>query len=108
MLKRISLIIIATITLSACASQTLKKAQSSFDGGDYHSSYEKVLPLAQQGNPDAEYAVGYMMYYGKGTATNKKEGIEWINKAAAQGQTQAIQAQHIIAKQLQLNPLSSK
>lgn len=107
MLKRTISILLLALALSACTSSILKESKANYDQGNYESSMQKLMPLAQKGNPAAQYAVGYMMYYGKGTAVNKKEAIEWINKAAEQGQTEAIQAQAMLQKQKPKNPLKT-
>lgn len=58
---------------------------------------DEVRKAAEAGDPDAQYALGYMYYYGKGVPQNKALGESWINKSAAAGQPQAIEAQKILA-----------
>ncbi len=62
---------------------------------------DEVRKAAEAGDPDAQYALGYMYYYGKGVPQNKAAGESWINKSAAAGQPQAIQAQKILASSSQ-------
>lgn len=52
----------------------------------YQCSFDRIQEAAQSGDPDAEYALGYLYYYGIGTTQNKKTGLMWIERAAAQGQ----------------------
>lgn len=63
-----------------------------FQNKQYSLAYQQLKPLAEKGNPDAQYAVGYMYYYGKGIVQNKNIGFSWILKAAKQGQPQAKRA----------------
>lgn len=98
-------IIICTLLLTACASQVLKQSKQDFNSGNYPAAMEKLMPLAEKGDPRAEYAVGYMYYNGEGVTKNKALGEDWIDKAAAQGYVDAIKAQAIIKKRAELNPL---
>jgi len=71
---------------------TLTEGKASFLAKNYKVAYQQLLPLAQQGNADAQYAVGYMLYYGKGVDRNEAKARDWMNKAAAQGQPAAKKA----------------
>ena len=42
---------------------------------------------AMQGDPVAQFCLGYMYKHGKGIAQNNKKAIEWYTKAAKQGYT---------------------
>lgn len=65
----------------------------------YPLTAQPVKAHAQAGDPDAQYAWGYMLYYGKsGIAQNKQEAMLWFHKAASKGQPQAIQALEIIRR----------
>lgn len=108
MLTRSIGIMILVAALSGCASQALKAGKQDFDSKNYSAALQKMQPLAAEGNADAEYALGYMMYYGKGTPINRKEGVAWIAKAAAQGLPEAVQAQAMLAKATQTNPLETQ
>ncbi len=62
----------------------------------YHCSLEKVEEASEKNNADAQYALGYMYYYGVGTVQDKQTGELWIRRAAAQGQLIAQQALGIL------------
>lgn len=59
---------------------------------DYRAAFIMLKPQALKGNPEAEYAVGYMYYYGQGVVENKGKARYWIEKAAKHGQGEAITA----------------
>lgn len=71
----------------------------SFKQQNYRDAFIRLLPLAKQGNPDAQYAVGYMYYYGEGVVADKPKALRWINLAAMQEQSDAKQALTIMQKQ---------
>lgn len=105
-LLRVSLLAAVTVTggflLSACTLQSQQQqmlnGQQSFEQQDYAKAFKDLKPLAEKGNADAQYALGYMYYYGKGTPKNLKQAMIWMNKAAQQGQPLAQQALHAIQK----------
>jgi TPR repeat protein len=101
------LILLSALLLTACTGQVLKQSGQDFHKGDYPAALEKLMPLAEKGEPAAEYAVGYMYYYGKGVPMDKDLGEIWINKAAEQNWPAALQAQKVIAEQAKMNPLAS-
>ena len=51
--------------------------------------YERILPLAEDGNVHAQIAVAEACFYGKGTATNREDAVEWYRKAADAGEASA-------------------
>ena len=59
--RRILLILICLL-LQSCAStmnaQRLQGGKMSFMAGDFKSAFHQLLPLAAEGDPQAEYGVG--------------------------------------------------
>jgi len=55
----------------------------------YECSFNRIEQAARSGDPDAQYALGYLYYYGIGTTQDRQTGLVWIRRAAAQGQTVA-------------------
>ncbi|WP_259431038.1 SPOR domain-containing protein [Coxiella burnetii] len=62
----------------------------------YDCSLSKIEVAAERGDPDAQYALGYMYFYGISTVRNTEAANLWIRRAAAQGQPLAIRASHMI------------
>lgn len=86
-----------TIYLLACVNQSsYREGIDSFEHQDYRSAFIRLKPWAEKGNKDAQYAVGYMYYYGQGVVEDKKEAYVWIKCAANQGQEQASAALKIM------------
>lgn len=88
-MKRAFTLICCACLLCACnpspATQSeLANGKRLFDGGYYKSAMKQLLPLAANGNAEAEYAVGYMYYYGYGTIQDTDTGTFWIQRAAHQ------------------------
>jgi len=62
----------------------------------YNCSLSKIESAAERGDPDAQYALGYMYFYGIGTVRDSNAAKLWIRRAAAQGQPLAIKAMHML------------
>lgn len=93
--------LLATMALVGCATSSqnsFDQGQQAFKTGDYKTAFQTLYPLALNGQPDAEYAVGYMLYYGKGVMQNQNIGAAWIREAAIHGQSQAEQAMELLTE----------
>ncbi|EKD71206.1 MAG: hypothetical protein ACD_46C00246G0005 [uncultured bacterium] len=103
---KISLFSLLVCSLLACSTtmrsspatmSELKQGQRLFETGYYKRAMRDLLPLASDGNPEAQYAVGYMYYYGYGVTQDTDVGYFWINRSASQDYAPAKQALAVIA-----------
>ena len=80
--------------LSGCATGSLsfREGIRSFQVQDYRQAFIRLKPEAESGQPDAQYAIGYMYYYGHGVVEDRKKAWYWIHCAAKAGQPDAIAA----------------
>lgn len=62
----------------------------------YGCSIERIQSAAESGDPDAQYALGYMYYYGIDTVKDRDTAELWIQRAANQGQPLAKKAWSMI------------
>ena len=95
---RIALILGAASTLSSCSHPSSSSGSSDDVFANkpscssnpylmkYHCSITAIQEAAENGNADAQYALGYMYYYGINAAQDRKTAELWIQRAAAQGQ----------------------
>jgi TPR repeat protein len=60
-------------------------ATEAYAKGDYATALKLLRPLADQGNPGAQYNLGQMYRNGKGVPENPGEAIMWYRRAADQG-----------------------
>ena len=99
-LRRYALIMLACVMLCSCAStrnaQELAAGKMAFQAGAYKQAFHTLLPLAVKGKPDAQYAIGYMYYYGYGAPEDSESGVFWMDKAAEQAYVPAITALELI------------
>lgn len=100
-MMRIILLILFSLTLFACAihprpNLEVQQGKQDFEKGYYKRAFHELLPYAANGNIKAQYAIGYMYYYGYGVTQDTETGYFWIKKAADQGYRPAIKAVEII------------
>lgn len=123
---RLIMISLVSLLLTACAIKhspvqqgkpstrvmaELQQGKRYFEQGYYKRAMQELLPLACDGNPEAQYAVGYMYYYGYGVAQDTDVGYFWMKRAADQGYPPAIKAltmieHHDNGKAARITPLS--
>lgn len=92
------LLLISSLILSGCVTTglNLNEGIKSFQVQNYRQAFVLLKPEAEKGQPDAQYAVGYMYYYGQGVVEDRKQAWYWISKAANAGQHDAIEALKIL------------
>lgn len=102
MYLRIIVVAILSLLLTACASvqarNRIHEAKVDFANGNYKKAFHVMLPLASEGNANAQYAVGYMYYYGYGVTQDYESGLFWMHKAADQHNVAAIKALEMMPK----------
>ena len=79
--------------------QMLANAKANFISQDYTAAFKQLRPLARQGNAEAQYALGYLYFYGQGHTKNTEQAIFWITQSAAQHYLPATQALNLMTKQ---------
>ncbi len=96
---RQALLFILMLPVVACVYHAnLSEGIACFRVQNYREAFIHLKPEAEKGQPDAQYAVGYMYYYGQGVIEDRKKAWLWINRAAAAGQSDAVAAVKILKR----------
>jgi TPR repeat protein len=69
----------------AVASGDLDKGVNAYESGDFKTALAEWTPLAEQGDADAQYNLGYMYAVGEGVLENYRTSAKWFTLAAEQG-----------------------
>ncbi len=64
---------------------------AAYEKGDYTSAMNEWRPLAEEGNPEAQFHVGALYYHGEGVLQDNTQAATWYRRAADQGH---VSAQH--------------
>ena len=83
---------VAALTTPATGESGVSGGPASFDDGgvvytrgEYEAALNIWLPLAEQGDVDAQYYLGLMYNVGEGVAADNAEAVRWYRRAAEQG-----------------------
>ena len=83
---------VAALTTPATGESRVSGGPASFDDGwvvytrgEYEAALNIWLPLAEQGDVDAQYYLGLMYNVGEGVAADNAEAVRWYRRAAEQG-----------------------
>lgn len=77
------------ISVVASARANFADAQGAFELGDYQTAYAEYLRLAEQGDSNAQTALGILYSDGHGVAKDQRAAVMWFRKAAEKGNPQA-------------------
>lgn len=94
-------VLVMFVLLSACSfyAHNLREGVVAFRKLNYRDAFILLKPEALKGQPDAQYAVGFMYYYGFGVYENRKLGVYWIRQAADKNHPLAIEAMKRLDKE---------
>ena len=73
----------------AAAAGPFDDATAAYQHGDYATAYRLIRPLADQGDPAAQFNLGTMYESGDGVPRNASLALTWYRKAADQGNADA-------------------
>ena len=88
-MKRIALAAVLLVALVGPALAGLAEGWAAYKRGDYATALIEWRPLAEQGNADAQFAIGSMYLDGQGVPQDDAEAVMWWRKAAENGQPNA-------------------
>jgi len=87
----------------------LEEGTAAYAAGDYAKALTEFRALAEQGNMEGQYFLGFMYHNGFGVKRDQAEAIKWFQKSAEQGDARAqyyvgimYGAGHGVAKDLKL------
>ncbi len=94
------LIIGLVMLLSACAKSEfmLNRGKQSYLEQNYRQAFLRLEPVARAGNAEAQYAVAFMYFYGRGVIEDKEKAIQWMLLAKQQNYPRAIEALKLIQR----------
>jgi TPR repeat protein len=69
----------------AAAVADLEAAETLYREGDFQAAYELWKPLAEAGNPEAQFRIGRLYDRGELFLQDEDEGLRWFQLAAEQG-----------------------
>ena len=83
-LRSIATILMLASIAGAAIAGPYEDALAAWRRAEYAAAYRLWGPIADQGDPDAQFYLGFMKEYGQGVSRNDAEAIRWYRKAADQ------------------------
>ena len=80
--------VLASLTLgsyTAALAQSLERAEATYYRGDYADAMRLMTPLAEGGDRQAQYLIGFMHERGQGVPKDYLEAAKWYGQAADLG-----------------------
>ena len=76
---------IALCLAGAALAGPFEDGQAAYASGDYQAAVQIWRPLAERGDPRAEYMLGLAFNLGRGVPRSDATAVVWYRKAAEQG-----------------------
>jgi len=83
--RALALLILIVGLIGPAMAAELDDAVAAARGGEYATALRRLSPLAEKGDPRAQFDIGFMHAYGWGVPRNLAQAITWYHKAADQG-----------------------
>jgi TPR repeat protein len=82
-------LLLAAPAARAEADPNFAAAKRSYDASEFVEAARLVRPLAEQGNPGAQFLMGQMLFFGLGMERDDAKAAQWYAMAAQAGNTEA-------------------
>jgi TPR repeat protein len=82
-------IVLCALLLPLATRAGLEEGTAAYSTGDYAKALAEFRTLADQGNMEGQYFLGFMYHNGFGIKRDQAEAIKWFQKAAQQGDARA-------------------
>jgi len=79
------ILVLAVIIDNPASSADFQRGLDAYHEGRYTTVLKEWLPLAEQGNANAQLNLGLMYYNARGVSQNYKTAAKWLSLAAEQG-----------------------
>jgi len=84
-----ALFIVAVLFVTSAYAGPLEDGEAAFKREEYTTALKILRPLAEQGDPEAQWIVGGLFISGDGVPEDLKEAEKWWRKSADQGHVEA-------------------
>lgn len=95
------LILVCLTAAPPAAANMFTRGQQLYRAGEYASARDIWMPLAENGDAEAQYSIGVLYKRGESVAKDVLSAAKWFARAAAQGYVPAVTALRALAPELQ-------
>lgn len=83
-LNRLCAVLFILFSVICSGSADFSEGKKAYDTKRYEDALKEFLPLAEKGNPEAQFYIGVLYYYGYAVSQDWQLAFEWFEKAARQ------------------------
>jgi TPR repeat protein len=91
-------LILLTLKSLPTTAGPIEDADAAIKRRDYASALRSIRPLAEQGDPNAQYTLGLFYQNGLGVAQDRVAAYVWLSLAASQGKENAAAIRDLSAR----------
>jgi hypothetical protein len=96
----VAMILAAASNVAFAGGKTFDDGVVAFIKGDGQAAYRIWKPLADKGNTEAQYHLGYMFQTGTGVHVDKTKALYWYHMAAKNGHGKALVLAKVLERQM--------
>ena len=85
----LTLATIFCLAFTPLAAQNFEKGMAAAEAGDFATAYKEWLPLAKEGDSEAQFYLGILYEIGEGVPKNQAEAVKWFKLSAEQDHIKA-------------------
>ncbi len=105
--KRLGLAAAIWTAMAAPVPADFPAAVEAYDQGDYATTFAESKPLAERGDADAQYMLGYLYARGQGVRRDLVRAYLWFTLAAWQGDAFAADAVIALARRMKREDIAT-
>jgi len=84
-----AVLLLLNLSLLTAWAADLQRGLDAYQRGDYATALSQFEPLAEQGDPVAQFSLGVMYDNGEGVIQDYEKAFQWFRRAAEQGHARA-------------------
>lgn len=77
--------VLLVLVMNASSASSIRKGIEAYQNGDYATALQAWMPLAKQGNADAQFSVGLIFDRGLNVNPDYYAAVKWFTLASKQG-----------------------
>ena len=87
---RLFFVLVLCLIIAPSAWSGYQEGKDAYNRKDYATARKELQPVAEQGDAEAQYLIGYMYYKGQGVKTDGAETVQRPQNGLARPQSKAI------------------
>lgn len=87
--RPVRLLFACCLIVTSASAADFAAAVKAYDQGDYATAAKEWRPIADGGEPAAQFNLGMLYYDGRGVPQDFEEAVKWLRRSADQGYAKA-------------------